>query len=96
MKQYQHIDITYAEATGYPYRPFEYEEEDVIEAKDTIGDVLAWLHSVVEDRLEGDIHDKEIIHNLLEELEEKAKYPADTALRSIADLYEDEINEEDE
>lgn len=85
----EHPDITKALKWGYPYMPVdeEYEPEEV-----TLADTISYMLSVVEG-LQGDIHDKEIITNLLEELEDKMQYPASTILRTMTDFYEDEIQE---
>ena len=76
------------------------EYDEVPEA--SLDDTVAWMMDVVE-RLDGDYHDKEVLTNLLETLQEMAdderraklserhKYSAATCLRNMTDLYEDEV-----
>ncbi len=87
MRDLQHPDITAALATGYPYGYREDEEEYEPEEL-TLADTISYMLSVVEG-LKGDTHDKEIITNLLEELEDKMQYSASTILRTMTDFYED-------
>lgn len=84
----EHPDITNALRWGYPKPPVEVEEEP---EEATISDALEWLTYLVESEMDGDEHYKCAIRNLFEEIEEKLKYPASTAVRGILDMYEDEI-----
>ena len=78
------------------------EYDEVEEA--SLDDTVAWMLDIVR-RLDGDRWDKEVLENLLEELQELAdkerradiserhKYSAATCLRNMTDLYEAEVLE---
>ena len=78
------------------------EYDEVPEA--SLEDTVAWMLDIVH-RLNGDRWDKEVLENLLEELQELAdrerradlserhKYSAATCLRNMTDLYEAEVLE---
>lgn len=74
----------------------EHDEEDT---GVTVQDALKWMRHVIGEELDGDHFYKSALENLLEELEDmidredKIQRPVSAAVRTVADMYEDDIKE---
>ena len=77
------------------YWSYEDEPSDDI----SVQDALKWMRHVIGEELDGDHFYKSVLENLLKELgdmidrEDKIQRPVSAAVRTVADMYEDDIKE---